>query len=107
MCIWRKYENQLLFLYVLVICYQVHIVIFLLHFCYPFKSQQLMKHNSDVKTESNGSLLTEKKDKKVKKSQSADSTSSKETRKDRKISRKRVCIILNEKKKHFWYSNDI
>lgn len=58
-----------------------------------------MKHNSDVKTETNGSPITEKKEKKVKKSQSADSTSSKETRKDRKISRKRVCIILNVKKK--------
>lgn len=49
-----------------------------------------MKHNSDAKSETNGSTLVEKKDKKVKKSQSADSTSSKETRKDRKISRKRV-----------------
>lgn len=49
-----------------------------------------MKHNSDNKSETNGSTLAEKKDKKVKKSQSADSTLSKETRKDRKISRKRV-----------------
>lgn len=49
-----------------------------------------MKHNSDVKTETNGSTLLDKKDKKVKKTQSADSTTSKEIRKDRKISRKRV-----------------
>lgn len=49
-----------------------------------------MKHNSDVKSETNGSTLGEKKDKKVKKSQTTDSTSLKETRKDRKISRKRV-----------------
>lgn len=51
-----------------------------------------MKHIPDVKTETNGSTLVEKKDKKIKKSQSADSNSSKETRKDRKISRKRVCL---------------
>lgn len=42
----------------------------------------------------------EKKDKKVKKSQSADSTSSKEIRKDRKISRKRVCIDTSGTKKN-------
>lgn len=54
-----------------------------------------MKHNSDVKNETNGSTtLVEKKDKKLKKSQSADSTSTKEIRKDRKISRKRVCSLL-------------
>jgi len=52
-----------------------------------------MKHNPDVKSETIGSTLIEKKDKKIKKSQSADSTSLKETRKDRKLSRKRVCII--------------
>lgn len=38
--------------------------------------------------------MVEKKDKKVKKTQSADTVSSKETRKDRKLSRKRVCMIL-------------
>lgn len=56
-----------------------------------------MKHNFDVKSETNGSALVEKKDKKVKKSQSADSVTSKEkviTRKDRKLSRKRVCIVI-------------
>lgn len=59
-----------------------------------------MKHNSDVKNETNGSTtLVEKKDKKLKKSQSADSTSSKEIRKDRKISRKRVCSFLIKKTK--------
>jgi len=52
-----------------------------------------MKHNSDIKSETNGSALIEKKDKKIKKSQSTDSASLKETRKDRKLSRKRVCII--------------
>ncbi|XP_003246335.1 THO complex subunit 2 isoform X1 [Acyrthosiphon pisum] len=52
-------------------------------------TKQLMKHNPDVKSETNGSTLIEKKDKKIKKSQSADSTSLKETRKDRKLSRKR------------------
>lgn len=67
------------------------LLFFLLHFCYPFTSQQLMKNNFDVKTETNGSTMVEKKDKKVKKSQLADSPSLKETRKDRKLSRKRVC----------------
>lgn len=62
--------------------------------CYTFNSQQPLKNNFDVKSETNGSTLVEKKDKKVKKTQSADSVSSKETRKDRKLSRKRVCIIL-------------
>jgi len=52
-----------------------------------------MKQNPDVKTETNGSTLLEKKDKKIKKSQSADSNTSKEIRKDRKISRKRVCLM--------------
>jgi len=52
-----------------------------------------MKHNPDIKSETNGSALIEKKDKKIKKSQSTDSTSLKEIRKDRKLSRKRVCIL--------------
>lgn len=60
-----------------------------------------MKQTPDVKTETNGSALLEKKEKKIKKSQSADSNSSKETRKDRKISRKRVCT-KSVKEFHFY-----
>jgi len=52
-----------------------------------------MKHNPDVKSETNGSTLIEKKDKKIKKSQSTDSKSLKEPRKDQKPSRKRVCLV--------------
>ncbi|XP_050443418.1 THO complex subunit 2 isoform X2 [Adelges cooleyi] len=53
-------------------------------------TKQPVKYNSEVKTETNGSTLAEKKDKKLKKSQSSDSASSKEARKERKISRKRT-----------------
>lgn len=72
-----------------------------MYFSYPFNSQQPVKHNSEVKTDTNGSTPVEKKDKKVKKSQSTDSASSKETRKDRKISRKRVCFRFKKKKKKY------
>jgi len=81
-------------LYTLVIWYRIYILLFLVCiFVILFKSQQLMKHNPDVKSETNGSTLIEKKEKKIKKSQSTDSTSLKEPRKERKLSRKRVCLV--------------
>jgi len=52
-----------------------------------------MKHNSDIKSETNGSALIEKKDKKIKKSQSTDLTLLNKTRIHRKLSRKRVVIV--------------
>jgi len=94
LCFWRKKKRNCYILYVFNIWYRLHTVIFF--FCilyYPFNSQLPLKHNSDVKTETNGATLVDKKDKKIKKSQPADSTSSKETRKDRKINRKRVCLF--------------
>ncbi|KAF0768593.1 THO complex subunit 2 isoform X3 [Aphis craccivora] len=48
-----------------------------------------IKHNPDIKSETNGSALIEKKDKKIKKSQYTDSTLLNETLIYRKLSRKR------------------